>query len=1059
MSVTVHLSTVLALAAFGAGSLRAQEALPNGGFEDGDAGPAGWTYAIWSSRPSRGALEWATEAHSGVRAAKLVGLENAVKEPVRVLVSSPPIEVAPKLYKLRGWYRTQGDARAHLQIPMYAEDFAKLRFRTPARDTIYRDLPPSETWAPFEFDVNVKPGVRQIVLLLRASDVGAVWYDDVSFVAVEAPLLLKLYAAEYGRGNVVPLVRGAPNFMRLMLIGDRKRIKGPAEIVLDLPEGTGDFGLLGGGAPVVREGRNCTRFRVPIAPETLSQLRKTLSHCSITVWLDAADAPAEGAMFCRPVLDGQPLPEKQARIRVLPPFPSGPRPRRFHTLFCWSLFSTVPEVLRPAVYDMMRQMGVDHHLVYREPAGWAGYFTSRLKADGGTLWANIPHKYTKPLRQEGWETRVTTAGKGFFDLDDGHLRRLAPHVDGVFWDWEPANAMHNPLWDHAATVAEFAKKEGLAPETLTEERLKGEFREKFLEFRTWQLGQVMRLWGEYIHDLRPDLTIAICQGSGMPPDRNVDYKSYNDIPRVVHLPMIYTSSSMSFARNVAGLRQYLPNAELFPMTCAGMVADSGWLASKPPRAIYFDYVNCALLGCLGCSHWPNLDRGFDMEYVWEVSRAMRDIARVESYLFDGDRDPAGVVVEPLPESEARIKTATGEVLIVAPQWDKFALAFSFQLKDGLLAAVSNTHPEKPATVRVRAPDLAGAARFAYDPVTRVALLPAAGEVWGQAELARGIMYEAPAATLGMIVLAPARPPGGFSGTLREATVRNRFEARRRAAAAAGSIAALREGDLEINWADLDGDGNAEVRLASPLQELGLGPSGNLWSWKVRGCAADLVNRFDGGGACQDQFWWPEAARASQDKHGEYELVTREIKGGRATVAFRRALSHWALGGLILEKSYSIAADAPRIEVRVTVRNESPQPHEFSYWSHNCFRAGAVPTLALTTAEGARTFSGEQQPREIWTRRSGLPAAQTDLLEAANAPELREPKFVLGAAPGPQLIIETERGPLLQLYRWWDGTTRGRYTLEWMYQRQTLSTNQVWTSRFSVAARASGAPSE
>ena len=163
------------------------------------------------------------------------------------------------------------------------------------------------------------------------------------------------------------------------------------------------------------------------------------------------------------------------------------------------------------------------------------------------------------------------------------------------------------------------------------------------------------------------------------------------------------------------------------------------------------------------------------------------------------------------------------------------------------------------------------------------------------------------------------------------------------AEAEGDIASIREGGLEINWADMDGDGNAEVRIASKDQELGIGPSGNLWSWKVRGHDGDLVNRFDGGGACQDRFWWPESARASEDGRAEYELVTREIKGGRATVVFRHALSHWALGGLIIEKSYSVT-NGPKFEVRVTVRNESPDVHEFSHWSHNCFSTGDTPTL-------------------------------------------------------------------------------------------------------------------
>ena len=377
----------------------------------------------------------------------------------------------------------------------------------------------------------------------------------------------------------MPLVRGAPSFARVMLIGDRQRIRGPVEIVLDTPEGTGDFGLLGGGKAVTRGDQPYRQFRLRVAEQTLHGLRKTVSHCSVTVWFDTSRMPENGSMLYRAVIDGQELEEKEAAIRVLPPLPAGPRPERFHSLFVWSLFSDVPERLRPAVYDMIRQMGVDRHLARENPAGWSKYLAERLRADGGAGWANIPRQYHRIARKRGWETRIIAKGKSFFGVDNGYYRRMAPHVGGVFWDWEPANAMHNPLWDHAPTVAAFAKKEGLNAEKLTVDRLQGELRDKFLAFRTWQLGEIMRLWAEHVHDLRPDLPIAISQGSGMPPSRHVDYRAYNDIPHVVHLPMIYTSRPLAFARNVIGLRDYLPKAKLFPVVSSSMVADKGWTAA------------------------------------------------------------------------------------------------------------------------------------------------------------------------------------------------------------------------------------------------------------------------------------------------------------------------------------------------------------------------------------------------------------------------------------------------------------------------------------------------
>ena len=911
----------------GTNPLDAANLLKNGDFEQAHSArqrrPEGWTFAVWSKRPSTGALEWSTEAHSGKRAAKLVGTQNAGKENARSVLYPPPVHVSAGLYKLQGWYKTAGEARAHLKIPMYSQPFATKGFGTPASGNIYRNLPAAKAWTPFSFDVDVKLGVRQLMVVLRVTGLGAVFYDDVSLKPVRDPLTVRLYPAEYGRRNTVPMVRDTPSFMRLMLIGDKAETRGPVEVVLDMPEGTGEFGLLGGGTTVIRGDQPYRQFRLPVDERTLRYLRTSISHCSITVWFDASRMPDKGAMFYRGVVNGKEMEEKQAAIRVLPPLPAGPLPQRFHSLFVWRLFSDVPEPLRPAVYDMIRKMGVDHHLAQEDPAGWRKYLAEKVRADGGKRWANIPHQYHKIASKKGWETQLIAKGKSFFEIDGGYYRRMAPHVDGVFWDWEPGNAMRNPLWDHPETVDAFAKQGGLNAEELNADRLQGELRDKFLAFRTWQLGQVVRLWAEYIHDLRPDLPIAICQGSGMPPSRNVDCRAYDDIPSLVHLPMIYTGSPMAFARNVAGLRDYLPKAKLFPTVSSSMVADKGWPAALTPRTIYLQFVSTALLGCVGCAHWPDLDRGCDMEYVWEISRALQDIAKVEPFLFDGRRDPKAVSVEPLPESEALVKLGEGkEIRIASPQWNKHALCRSYQLERSTLVAVCNMHGDKLAAVQVRAAD-AGEDRWSvYDPVTNAALVPEEGKTWQGGKLAEGILYEVPASSLGMLVIAPSAPQSGFRGEVREAEIRSRFDSRRRKASASGSAGPLRSGGLETSWADMDGDGNAEIRLASPHQELGLGASGNLWSWKVRGLPEDLVSRFNGGGACVDQFWWPQEARSSTDKQGDYELAKREIKDGRATVVMRRALAHWSLGGLIIEKAYSIETESPKFEVRVTIRNES-----------------------------------------------------------------------------------------------------------------------------------------
>jgi hypothetical protein len=917
--------------------------------------------------------------------------------------------------------------------------------------------------------------------MLQAYDLGRVCYDDVSLERVDDPLAFRVYPADNGRNNTVPLVRGRPGFFKIELLGDRQRVK-QAELLVDLPGDGGDFGSGGDGTPVLyttswwrngeydavrgepltrTEGR-FARFRVPVPASTLAWMGPTLSHCGVTVWVDPGRLPEQGRLFVRAVVDGSELEEKAYRLRILPALERSARPQRFHGFFAFGAFlgEDVPKPLYETVYDMVRAMGVTHLLVYGDQTGqtatplpWRTYLIERLRADGGTLWAQTPPRAYGGLwtghgapTDGPWASRAIAAGKAYFANDDGYYRTIAPHVDGVFWDWEPYGPEKNPCWNDPATLEAFARRTGRPPVEVTTQRVQGELREEFMAFRHWQLGQFMQLWAAHVHEQRPDLQVGICQGSGLPLGDAADYRAYADIPHVVHLPMIYTSGTVPFIERAAALAKALPGGKIMPMTSTMMLSGEGQHPAKQPRTIHFDYLHTALEGLYGISHWPDLDRGMDMEYVWEILRAMAQIARAEPFLFEGVRDPGEVTARPLPESEARIPTAEGEIVLLSPPWDRLARTYRFRHGRDILVAVSNLSPDSPAAVEVSVRGAAEGDWQAYDPVSGAALVPEGRRTWPAGELQRGILFEVPPQAVGMLVISPDAPSAGGGAAVSEATVRARFEERRRAAQATGSIAAIRSGELVIDWQDMTGDGRPEIRLASPDQQLGLDRgTGMLSSWRVKGRGEDLVHRFEDGGACMDQFWWPPEGRTASSTEARYEVVSREAAGGRARVTFRRTFSEAALSGLVLEKTYSIAETGTALEVKVSVRNESPAPFiDFSYRFHNRLALGEQPTLELSTAGGPLTFDGADQPNEVWAPLAGIPADQSDLAMVNQGPAagvLDKPVFALGE-PGGAKITVTAEPSLLQVYRWRSGA---RYTLEWMYQRQRVPAGQGWTT--------------
>ncbi len=891
-------------------------------------------------------------------------------------------------------------------------------------------------------------------------------FGNNNALGTENPIDLRLYPAEFGRVNTVPVVPNAPNFIRIVLIGDRHKVKEPVKIVLDVPAKIGDFGLLGGGTVFNRNGTKFRRFIIDVPKHLINSMRLSPASSIITIWFDAKKLSGDGVMYYRAIIGQQEQKEKSVKIKLLDSMPTGPVPKQFKILFVWGTFTDVPQVLRSDVYKLLRQIGINTFLLTSEHLNtFTEYVVQRARSEGCYLWANIPIEYVKFTQDPQQEMVIWNKGNKAFAIDRGYNKRVIPNVEALFWDWEPQNARQNPKWDDKPTIEAFAKEMGLDVKTLTPETLKSKYRKEWLAFRSKQIANVVKSWAKYVRSIDPNITLAIGQGSGWPVDVHVDYKLYDDIPNIIHLPMVYTSSATSLVKNTVNLRKYLPKSKIMPFVTSGMVINKGWFASVNPRTLYLQFTASALLGCVGCGHWPDVQRGMDMEYLREISLAAHDIASVESFLFGGKANPEGITIEPLPEASAFINTAKGKIKLISPPWDKYTLKVAYQRGKSIMVGLINFYKKSPAVVRVRIAKPFATEMFVYDPVTHIALVPDNGQKWDDTSLKKGILYEVPAQKAGMLVIAPKLPKGGFNGTVKESDVRKQFDKRCQTRAKSADLVAMKKGELTITWADVNRDGSPDIVISNSKQQLGIGTSGNLISWKLTGVDKDFVSLFDGGGACIDQFWWPKSARSSDDKNSEYELISREIKNGRATVVMRHALTHPDISGLVLEKKYSITADSPKIKITVTIKNESPDPMEFSYWSHNCLNTGGTPILTIQIGKGEKVIDDTEKVKNRIFARSDLPKEQLKILPfSADTPEKEKQllnkilkntitgsQFILGKPSSRKIIINVDYNELLELFRWWDTTDRGRYTVEWIYQKRKIVTGQSWTTSFSLEA--------
>ncbi len=697
------------------------------------------------------------DAQSGELSFKIT-LKNSLGGAIpEVTLRSQAFDIAHGLYILKGWYKTTGKTKAGLI-------YTTIDVSGVQTETFFSELPQAKEWSEFILPVNVRHHykintgylkkylVERLSVELFATEEGEVYFDNVSLVKSDDPIVLRMFPAEFRADKKIPFIKGAPNFLRIMLRGEKERITAPVEILLDMPVGTEYYSEFNSSELVTTNGDKCVRYRIKIPESEIKRLKKETRHASVMCWFNADKLKGGEKVYYRAIMDGKEYTQKEVTIKMLPKLPLGPRPKRFRRIVSWSTFGDtyhgtvtsnyLSEDLYPAVYDMMRGIGLNCVMIFpdNDAKGWRKYFINRMRKDGGEIWANIPKGFAKKfLHHTGWETDVIAGGvEGIAKLSGDYYTKALHDVDAIHFDFEPYNAENNPLWEHIPTRKAFAKKYGYDVNSLTTKRLKGELRAKWLAFRTWQLGEALTIWAKYVHSVNPNWEVTVSQGDGYPMGKYIDYGAYtNKIPKLVNMPQIYISPSIGVVRNVMALQKHFPDSKWFPVITAYMTADKSWPAKISAKTLYSHNTALAMLAVDGVAQWPDVRRGMDMEYIWETTRAMRDIAYLEDYAYKGK-----------VLNNVDIKATNSDV-----DWKENSFARAYQLNDKVMIAFNNMDKTNNAEVEVKLNDIANGNWKIINPVTGKRIVTSDKKSWSSNELKDGFNFSVPASTLGLLVIS------------------------------------------------------------------------------------------------------------------------------------------------------------------------------------------------------------------------------------------------------------------------------------------------------------------
>jgi hypothetical protein len=1032
----------VALVAFAlfAGHATAQtNLLPNGDFEQSDTA---WSYVRWSVNGTEGHGRFSDNAHGGEHAVEVVGTKRLDTEAPRGLFFCDPIAMQPGVYRLKGMCRTSGQAGAQIQILTYDTDdpprlgpdkYAKMQ---------YLNIDKGGEWAAFVNDFKFDASDRWAIVLLRGSGIGSVWYDDVSLAPVTTPLESHLFPGKWAWGEEVYLIEDNIAPITLLLTGKRNALEYPVTLDMRLPQGMtaySDFDL-------VQDG---TQWSITLTREDMDKrlyLTQGLSgSASIDIWVRCPEQ-IEGGQFQWQLRSGERVIESNtAAITVLPPIEAGPRPQRFGVLFAWSLHHRMPRELWDDAYELYRSAGINCLLVSatpREPGSWREYLYERFKADGCRLLLAPPGSYhlygraERLLGTEHWEALVADGGVDMFaKFDDGVSEQYADQATGFFWDFESTVKY---VESHDTMIASFARHKGLDPDSATLDMLHNDYRDEYAAYCERQVAQVVRVWGKFLHTVKPGAPLYMCQGSGI--GRQIDYALYDDVDNITHQPMIYTSGMMSFASTVEDTIQYLQH-DVWPFTWNGLLKAGGSFMCRNPAMMRLDMTTTATAGGAGLAHWPDLNRALDGYFIWEMARGARRIAPIEDLIYDGKRIDQTVTVQGLAESQTEIISGDKRIVLQFPDWTQYLLSRSYQLHKQRLVAIHNTHAEKPAFVRVALGVRWPADGYrVYDVASDTQIVPSGEtDLWTSDMLKRGLVVTVGPLDSALLLITPQTR--GAATIVRADETAAAYEATRSEGGGAGG--AIEQDDMVITWDDVDGDGSIELLMQSPKQKLWLTPAGGrMWGWRTAGNDNDLVERGEQSGVGMDLFWLPESARWTTGPISDYRITDRTVEDGVASVTFERFVSARGLSGVLIRKTYRIDVDSNAVTMDLSLTSESPEPLiAFSYWSHNAFNVGGDVTLHYTAKDGeAITIDGTE--RNVFVHR--------DDVEDAKHPPIASGDVRIESAQAERAVnVSFNHDVLSQVYRW---RSDENSTLEWMYQPVQLTPHESWTTsvRFEPA---------
>ncbi|MFA6103811.1 MAG: carbohydrate binding domain-containing protein [Victivallaceae bacterium] len=615
-----------------------------------------------------------------------------------------------------------------------------------------------------------------------------------------------------------------------------------------------------------------------------------------------------------------------------------------------------------------------------------------------TLWFEVPNHCLTGMSNSPQYEKFMKSSLNFSGKFDKKM---------LAWDFEPA-LKDDYYHDCPVCRQAFEKNYGKSTAGLkNSEAIEAKFPEQFLQFRSGQLKEIIKKYGQWCKENNCQSGLVIGAVPFEPDETNLlqlkrlcgDIKSYAEYVDY-YMPMAYFKPEQ-FWSSLAAIKAFYPGSVIPVVTSDERHNQTTYPYSlTTPECVRSELLTVAVHGCRQVCLFMGF-YVFDGRQILAQRQAMREIAMFEDYLFNGT--DAGSLLQ--------LKAQGGMLRGTVKKYKEKSLIALFNL---------DTAQSRTAVLSL----LSGEGEFSLaEPSAKRFFTNKAGSGRLKANDLNNISFTLPPGDVRFFILSAAENDNSANW--------------RPTALEPATPAVVRQ------WSILDTDSwkciasgtsgkTAEkitIKNGEAIAEI-IPADGAVISKLTDSATRNLVMYKEEGqdGFFRDLFWTPESVRWANDCRLPYQLKKLQVSGNNLEISFEHKLCHPLLAGLIISKDYTFAPGMKSVKNKTTIRNENSSARSITFWSHN------RPVLDIKTVEFKISDSETLVPAASNDTNIYIPADR--ISGCVTVADRKTPRFNI---IWPKAILE-------RLYFWTGGSNP---TTEGIFRPARLEPGQSWSAEIAV----------